>query len=49
LFLWSDNGQFAPSEPISEDEAKRELQSKEYFCNYIFGHDTAIGKREEIL
>lgn len=49
LFLWSDNGQYPPSQPLSEDEAWKELKSKEYFCNYIFGHDTAIGKREEIL
>lgn len=49
LHLWSDDGTYAPSQPLTRDEAARELASKEYFCNYIFGHDTAIGKREEIL
>ncbi len=49
LFLWSDDGSFASSESLTEDEARKELQSKQYFCNYIFGHDTALGKREEIL
>ncbi len=49
LFLWSDNGKYKPSEPMTRDEAYNELKKKEYFCNYIFGHDTALGKREEIL
>ena len=25
------------------------LEQKEYFCNYIFGHDTQLGIREKIL
>lgn len=49
LFLWSDTGEFPSAEPLSEDEAWKELKSKKYFCNYIFGHDTEIRKREEIL
>ena len=49
LHLWSDNGKYAPSEPLTHDTARRELQEKKFFCNYVFGHDTAIGKREEIL
>ncbi len=49
LFLWSDTGIFASDKPLSHDEAVKELHSKEYFCNYIFGHDTALGKREQIL
>ena len=50
LFLYNDNnGIFSDSSPISRDEAYTLLKEKKYFCNYIFGHDTAIGKREEIL
>lgn len=37
------------SGPISEDEAYKLLKEKKYFCNYIFGHDTALGIREKIL
>ncbi len=49
LFLWSDNGEYKPSEPLTYDQAAAELKQKEYFCNYIFGHDTALGVREKIL
>lgn len=35
--------------PITEDEARGFLKEKEYFCNYIFGHDTVHGIRERIL
>lgn len=34
---------------LTEDEARRILQEKKYFCNYIFGHDTQLGIREKIL
>ena len=34
---------------LTEDEARKILQQKEYFCNYIFGHDTQLGIREKIL
>lgn len=50
LFLYNeDNGVFKNSEPLSRKQAIEILTNKKYFCNYIFGHDTAIGKREEIL
>lgn len=50
LFLYNDNnGIYANSGALTEDEAYSELKKKDLFCNYIFGHDTAIGKREEIL
>lgn len=49
LFLWSDNGEYLPSEPMTRDEAAKELKKKDLFCNYIFGHDTALGIREKIL
>lgn len=49
LFLFNDDAVYSPSEPLSEDEAVKILRSKEYFCNYIFGHDTALGVREKIL
>lgn len=34
---------------LTEDEAVKILRSKEYFCNYIYGHDTELGIREQIL
>ena len=50
LFLYNDNyGKYECSEPVTRDVAESILKEKKYFCNYIFGHDTAIGKREEIL
>ncbi len=49
LYLWSSDGKYARSEPLREDEAVAILKQKDVFCNYIFGHDTALGKREEIL
>lgn len=50
LFLYNDNnGIYDNSGNLTRDEAYIEFKKKEYFCNYIFGHDTAIGKREEIL
>ncbi len=33
----------------TEAEARKMLEQKEYFCNYIFGHDTQLGIREKIL
>ena len=35
--------------PPTEAEARKMLEQKEYFCNYIFGHDTQLGIREKIL
>jgi len=49
LFLFRKNAQPRENKIISEDEAKQILKSKEYFCDYIFGHDTALGMREKIL
>ena len=34
---------------ITEDEARVFLKEKEYFCNYIYGHDTVHGVRERSL
>ena len=47
LFLY-DVTQFT-DKPLTEDEARDILKEKKYFCNYIFGHDTALGIREKIL
>lgn len=49
LFLYTRDGVYPSSQPVSREEAKRILNTKEYFCNYIFGHDTALGIREKIL
>lgn len=49
LFLFNDEAMYTNREPLSEDEAAKLLKSKEFFCNYIFGHDTALGIREKIL
>ncbi|MBR5278307.1 MAG: hypothetical protein IKU23_03475 [Clostridia bacterium] len=49
LFLYSRTAKTTKIETLDKDAAAKELKSKEYFCNYIFGHDTALGKREAIL
>lgn len=50
LFLYNDvNGRYDNSQPLSKEAAIEELKKKKYFCNYIFGHDTALGIREKIL
>ena len=49
LFLMDKLGDDTSNRIITEDEAKEILKSKEYFCNYIFGHDTELGVREKIL
>jgi len=49
LYLYTYLAKGTQTPVLTEDEAVKELKSKEYFCNYIFGHDTALGKREEIL
>lgn len=49
LFLYNDAAYACPPKVMTEDEARRILREKKYFCNYIFGHDTQLGIREEIL
>jgi hypothetical protein len=49
LYLYSDHCQFPPADPPTYDQAAKILKSKEYFCNYIFGHQTQMGIREQIL
>ena len=49
LFLMDKLGDDTSNRILTEDEAKAILDSKEYFCNYIFGHDTELGIREKIL
>lgn len=49
LFLFADDAAAPEPRVMTEDEAYKILKSKEYFCNYIFGHDTALGIREKIL
>lgn len=49
LFLFNDDAVASRSEKMTEDAAYKILKSKEYFCNYIFGHDTERGIREQIL
>lgn len=49
LFLFNDDAVASASKALSHDEAYNILKSKEYFCNYIFGHDTELGIREKIL
>ena len=34
---------------ISYDEAKKILENKKYFCNFMYGHKSAKGERELIL
>ncbi|MBO5417825.1 MAG: hypothetical protein J6A50_04370 [Clostridia bacterium] len=49
LYLHNSQCTFNNGIALTKDKAKQILQEKKYFCNYIFGHDTALGKREEIL
>ena len=49
LFLFDKLGDTSSNRTITEDEAVKILKDKEYFCNYIFGHDTELGVREKIL
>lgn len=49
LYLYSDHCRFPPADPPTYDQAAKILKSKEYFCNYIFGHQTQMGIREQIL
>lgn len=49
LFLYHTTGVPNCCESITEDTAAGYLKSKKYFCNYIFGHDTELGIREQIL
>lgn len=49
LFLYRDDAHPEDYLPLTEDEAYKILKDKQYFCNYIFGHDTELGIREKIL
>lgn len=49
LFLYDTADYQTLAKPITRDQAWQYLKEKEYFCNYIFGHDTALGIREKIL
>ncbi len=49
LFLFNDDAVALPEKGMTRDEARKCLKEKTYFCNYIFGHDTALGIREKIL
>lgn len=49
LFLYSGSATFRHCEPLTEDQARQLLREKTHFCNYIFGHDTELGVREQIL
>lgn len=49
LFLYTDDGNYKTNNCRTIQDAKQILAQKKYFCNYIFGHDTALGKREAIL
>lgn len=49
LYLYSLSCEYPPSEPLTHDQAVEVLKTKEYFCNYIFGHQTQLGIREQIL
>lgn len=49
LFLYNSDAIPGAPKEMTEDEAYKILKSKEYFCNYIFGHDTELGIREQIL
>ena len=34
---------------LSYSDAKQELSRKRYFCNYLYGHKSALGEREKIF
>lgn len=37
------------SRGMSYEEAKKELSGKKYFCNFLYGHKSAYGEREELF
>lgn len=49
LFLMDKLGDQTSNDILTEDQAAAILREKEYFCDYIFGHDTQLGVREQIL
>lgn len=49
LFLFDKLEDDSSNYHLSEDEAREILKTKDCFCDYIFGHDTALGIREQIL
>lgn len=49
LFLVNNEAQGRVYAPLTEDEARKKLKEKEYFCNFIYGHQTVSGIREQML
>ena len=49
LFLMDMKGEGSVCEPLTEDEARKQLNEKEYFCNFIYGHQTISGIREQMF
>lgn len=52
IYLYSrglKKGPYIPRKKFNKKEATELLKNKDVFCNFIYGHKTVNGKREEIL
>lgn len=48
LSLYCDEGEFVFPKRPTEEEAYDILKHKKYFCNFIYGHQSYSGKREQL-
>lgn len=49
LSIWRNTGECVFRRPLSESEARTKLLQKKYFCNFIQGHRSESGQREELF
>lgn len=49
LCFYNIDGVRRNTQALSYDDAFRELKNKTCFCNFIYGHRSAFGEREELL
>ncbi len=47
--FYNDNGMPWIPESITSEDAARILKSKQYFCNFIYGHPSGSGMREKLF
>ena len=47
--FYSDDGKPWVPETLSQEQAKNILDSKKYFCNFVYGHPSSNGMRERIF
>lgn len=47
--FYNEKGRAWEPETLTEEEAYRILREKKYFCNFIYGHPSSHGMREELF